>query len=282
MLDRVYGFTAGWWNTGVHPIRGNTKADWKQVSPVLYKLLDYCEVLVLCEQELDSALCAVVSDYNGRPDVIADFDLQSLCRKENRCCFKMVLIWNKIRVQLQEKSLRTRFQIVSAVDNNNYRVGQRVILELDGLPIEMCLIHWAQHPAHRGEDMKTAAARCLYAEFLCKEPKFKLIAGDFNTEPYSKALAELNVSRSAQYAIQYKSLWNPFWALLSEEGTLNSPNDKELKCLFPLFDQILVSSNFLDRFDIQPRIIKEYKPPKGEHYPIVLHFIRKDADHECQ
>jgi predicted extracellular nuclease len=110
---------------------------------------------------------------------------------------------------------------------------------LEGEPLHVLVNHW---PSRRAGAEETAYKRIAAAiknkeivdEIASKDPAAKiLVMGDFNDDPHSESIKELTLS----------SLYNPMEVLLT-----NYSGSTNYRGAWNLFDQILLSHNFLQQY----------------------------------
>lgn len=119
---------------------------------------------------------------------------------------------------------------------------------LDGSLIYVFVNHW---PSKRGGEDKTSASRNTAAatcrkeidKILLNDPKAKiLVMGDFNDNPDSYSIASVLKSYGKTELMASNSLYNP-WLTIYKQGRGTLANQD----LWSLFDQVLVSSAWLDK-----------------------------------
>ena len=266
-----------WWNTGLSPICGKPKVDFAQVLPGIIFLCEKADVVLLCEHV----------GYKNAPAINAYFS-QEGCKKhfvereindhKGRAGFKMTLLYNSdVMTFCELPSARCKFlQADGEFNSGNYRVGALIRLKSNFLAddLDIYAVHWSKHDECDAASMKFSAAQTLASKIRQSTTKYILCMGDFNTEPYDKAMAVLGASRSLRYVAKGKSsFYNPFWKFMPYTGTIMYSSNRAMKCDSPLFDQVLIGAGFLNgEFCHEVQIFGDdvYVPPTGKHRPIVL------------
>lgn len=268
-----------WWNTSISPYGGTSPlGDFENVISVIVELSKQNDILVLGEFE-DENIARVLK--RKLPQYMK---FVSLYHKSGRLVMKNALIYDLSKMSINEHDIKNIVKMDSAVANTQYRVAQRVRLEMkqfDAL-IDLFVVHWNQKDEPYGDDRKIGAICRLNREMfgedevrLCEAAT--IVVGDFNSEPSSPIFRHMNVTRSIDYSRNKGSLYNPFWRKLHDGiGTLVSDNTVDIRSHRVVFDSIILSHKFLllPRFKCKERIYGQriYKPGVSEHSPIGVEF----------
>lgn len=285
--DKICPFSIAWWNTSLDPYGNKTDKAPLNVDNIRKGILWLCshfDVVVLGEyvdqHELRNDLTRLNASIldSCEPRHMEVVDIHDSC---GRMEFRNLLIVNRIRVACDELCCKNITN--PGHEGRSYRIGQKIPIRIESsTPIDLFIVHWRQYGETDSSLIKIRAAHCLAQEIASSTTPFRICLGDFNAEPYSECLVELNSSRSESFAKRTNNLFNPFWRFLHGEGTLRYSNYERLRCDSPHFDQILISNGFLkaEPFSIHAGIIDPetslweslsfFKPRRGQHKPVFL------------
>ena len=276
--------TVAWWNTSLHPPRA-AKMDVGLTGYVykgLVRLLKRVDLLFLGECFDIAKIEKLVINYN-KGDKSKRFSVDWRREASENRKFHTICIFDEMKFEeTPDCEVENYLKLTDSLDGKYYRVGQLYDFYsmFFGKVVSFYVAHWSQYSEEDGEAMKILAAHRLRMEMGRTQSKYRICLGDFNCEPYAKAMAVLGASRSGDYVKNRGGFFNPAWALLArQQGSIASENTRFLKTQSPIFDQILIDRNLvlekglefvLELFDS-----KVYKPRKGEHSPVALTIIRK-------
>ncbi len=290
--NKIPSFSIAWWNTSFDPYGKKGDSTPPNAANIRNGILWLCsnfDVVVLGEYVDRHELCndlVLLNDHSldyYEPRYMKIVDI-SAC--DGRIEFRNLLIVNSIRVSCE--SLVCKNITRPGNTGRGYRIGQKIPIKIESSAIiDLFVVHWRQYGEADESMVKSQAAFSLAKEIESSSTPFRICLGDFNAEPYSECLIELNSSRSESFSKRTDNLFNPFWRFLHSEGTLRYSNYERLRCDSPHFDQILVSSGFLkdEQYDIHAGIIDPdsvkweslsfFKPRRGQHKPVFLTITPK-------
>ena len=281
MPDQKVSSIFSWWNTSLDPIRGKNNTSSTIVRETIRDLCTYCDIVILGEYTnkhgLENELKKLNFAFKGYSKEMRIIDLNS---QSGRTKFKNLIIYNSSLYSLLPVDGYNNidfFNFESGYYRNRYRVGQKVRFQCLALdkPIDFYIIHWGMYGEQQGEEKKKSAAITLWHDISKYKENHQICIGDFNTEPYSEALSCLAASRSIEYVKKHGGFFNPFWREIHHKGTINSPNHDSIKCINPMFDQILISQSFLNTTNtsLETGILNDdFDAKQGEHWPIYIKF----------
>lgn len=249
-------------------------------------LLNQADILFLGECTDCTRIENIVSCFNKEADarfIGRHFVVDGRRNAEENKPFHTICIYDEERFYVTSECEATDYlKLSDDEDGKYYRVGQRYDYYSSMLSevVSFFVVHWSQYSEEDGEAMKVLAAHQLRHSMSGSSAPYRLCLGDFNCEPYAKAMAALGASRSSDYVSDRGGFFNPAWAYLSTQyGSLASENTRFMKTDSPLFDQILLDQNLMAErgvlYDFDVLDSKVYTPRKGEHHPVTLTIIKK-------
>lgn len=277
-----------WWNTSADPYgESNSHSDQQVIQDDIIELCLSHDLIVLgeyCNTHLLETAIADLNLYCARNSINKNIILQDLFFKNSRLEIHNLLCFNDRKLAFH--SIENFTTANNGILEKQYRIGQRVRLYSLQLSkwLDIYVVHWSMHSESNGNQKKVAAATRLHRDiFEDGNPEnLKICMGDFNTEPYSDPLIALSASRSQNYVKKRGGLFNPFWKFLHDSGTIRAQNIENLKCDFPVFDQILLNQVFFKTgsiISLDPKIISLAREiSHSEHLPVSLTINIKGGD----
>lgn len=274
--------TVAFWNCGLAPAgRGDGCADdetYGAAGRTVRSLVQQgARMLGLCE--VDEA-----SVRRLRPFLPKSFTLGSCVGRDDRIRWDLALAYDRDAWENRGGSTK----IVARYKESAFKAGWRRVLRhrSTGVEVTIFLAHWRS----RLHDGRLARERCGEELRRCieREQRSIIVMGDFNDEPFDKALESLNTSRDIHLVRKNRTLlFNPFWRHLGHEdrharrcGTYFHRNGDTTR--WRTFDQIIISSDFL-----QDRgLCYEWAGPAtqfedvGDHVPVRLDLHSKEIHHD--
>jgi Endonuclease/Exonuclease/phosphatase family len=183
--------------------------------------------------------------------------------------------------------------ITVSYQRQTYRAGYRTKFRHVSTDTEVAvyLAHWRS----RLNDGRLARERCAeqLRQRIVREKVHVLLMGDFNDEPFDKALENLNATRDMHLARERPGmLFNPFWRHLGHEdrqdptcGTYYHRNGDTTR--WRTFDQILMSAGFLGNHGLiydRTRVVRTLENPGSsnsrirtyaDHLPVAIDLVVK-------
>lgn len=237
--------TIAFWNCGLAALhegnRGAENAAYEAAGRTIGRLVhDGAKMLGLCE----------VSDADLkrlRQFLPRSYTLRSCVRREDRLRWDLALAYDR---DVWEHGGTGR-RVIARYGTHSYKAGWRNPLRhrATGVDVAIYVAHWRS----RLNDGALARERCgvELGRSAAREKCSVLLMGDFNDEPFDKALESLNTSRDIHLVREnQRLLFNPFWRHLGHEdrnaarcGTYFHRNGETTR--WRTFDQIIISADFL-------------------------------------
>lgn len=263
----MFDISFTWWNTGIDPEKSNRHWDDDYIDSI------HTTIQELCKESDIIVLGEYIDNHNLYAKLPAKFTIVSCYDRQNLITFKNTIIFDQNRFSIDGdlKSVTS----LSPSNTYGYRVTQIVKMrELSSSKtFELYIIHWRMH---REDDLdnKCDAARVVADTYFSNNGvDYGFVLGDFNTEPFSRPFKYLRASRCRKYTCERALFWNPFWKSMCRGslGTICDRGRHDHMCYNPVFDQILVSRSVaMEDCEISHKIWKDFKPKRGEHWPILL------------
>lgn len=288
LAEEQDGFRLAWWNTSLNPPRtkGVSAKDPVSVYAGLDRLLEVADVVFLGETLISKEIVDAVNRFNRKHSSFVDrreFVIDYRRGDAENSKFHTLCLYDPSSFKT-DKDCKVGDWLKMSDDelSKYYRIGQRYdfFSEFLGKTISFYVVHWSQYSEEDGEAMKMLAAHRLRSCMEGYDSLPIICLGDFNCEPYAKALATLGAARSEEYVLSRGGLFNPFWDFLGcHTGSIASENTRFMKTKSPVFDQILVNKAMLMRqgFEFRFRIMDGsiYEPTRGEHHPVMMSIVSR-------
>lgn len=270
MEEKVNSYKIVWWNTSLCPpvnkqiqLPSNSEGIKREIC----NLIDENDMVILGEYQPVPEIQQSILENS----VVDWLDLND--------CIDKIFFRNGIFYKTNKIALDDYVNITAVKTNprQNYRISQKLYANFISCNTLFCfyVIHW-RSPAANHESIKCQVAMRLWEdiedELNTASDRNIICIGDFNIEPFSDVFPVLDSSRHLDYVKQRGGFYNPFWRFLHNSGTIKYTNN-ETKCLYPLFDQILINHSIVinDRISFLAEILPlEIDVIKGQHYPIRL------------
>ena len=236
-----------WWNTSLSP-RGKDRVNNKENQAIAGEAI----ALMLIEKKIDFLGLGEVSqsDVTYFEDLFNDtpYSITSCFEKVGKGQFCQAYIYNANKIRISNEKV-LEFSILG----RNYRVGHSLVIstKCDSL-INVVVSHWPSKLQSENDRVRNYLASTLRNKIHNLSEANVVLMGDFNAEPFEESMSEhLLASRDKLIVRKKKELfYNPFWSKLgmSEcQGYCGSYFFKSgMSSNWLLFDQIIVSSNFLN------------------------------------
>ncbi|MCX4244067.1 endonuclease/exonuclease/phosphatase family protein [Paraliomyxa miuraensis] len=274
--------TIVFWNCGLAPtVRRETRPEpgaCETAGRTIRQLVhDGAKVLGLCEVN-DASLQSL------RRFLPAGFDLHPCTGPVNGLHWDLALAFDSAAWKACGHARR----IVARYGNHSYKAGwKRPLLHRStGVEVAIYVAHWRS----RLRDGALGRQRCgqELATSMEKEKRPIVVMGDFNDEPFDKALEGMNTSRDIHLVRDSCNLlFNPFWRHLGHEdrhtrrcGTYFHRNGETTR--WRTFDQIIISAEFLQDRDLcyhwagpAPNV-----HDAGDHIPVRLDIYSRRLHHD--
>lgn len=301
-LPEGFKLSVVWWNTGMRALRkeleGTEPSHTAQINKLERKLLERQGVVRRLIRESDILILGEYINEFGLTGDVARINFEASKSKCNSCyscvdlyyeasgkmIFDNYVVYNKNKLYCVPQSIieRTVSNVGTRRKERRYKAYQCVkfdCVRFTNKSLDVFVVHWNMRDGFGGNEKR--AAKLKAAELLAKkiEPAggrpFKIVAGDFNNEPYEESLMWLESSRSRDYVSTAGGLYNPFWKYLNEEArTIYSPKNHEFMANGAIFDGILVNRAFVERSDqwrITPSILEaRFVMDVHDHNPVKL------------
>lgn len=236
-----------WWNTSLSP-RGKDRVDNKENQAIAGEAI----ALMLLEKKVDFLGLGEVSpsDIEYFNSLLSDtsYEITACFEQVGKGQFSQAYIYNANNVRILEQKVLEFSQI-----GRNYRVGHSLIIETKcNSFINIIVSHWPSKLQSSNDIIRNQLAITLRNHIFNLSEDKVILMGDFNAEPFEESLSEyLLASRDKPKVRKKKELfYNPFWSKLGTskcEGFCGSYFYKSgMVSNWHLFDQIIVSSNFLN------------------------------------
>lgn len=289
-----------WWNVGVSPAILKKR----ERNPNEYSLWSDFLVLLKDSHEMDLfALCEVSSSDVAslqNDDRFLDFEIVDLTEKSGNSRFDICLLAKKSKLSIVSHQCE---QVIKS--GKNLKLGQYVVFMASGCeePLHFMFSHWPSRMyCHENSPQRHLLGMRL-RDFFDRissenEDLFFVFAGDYNDEPFDKALSEhFMATRDRSMAAKKKQLlYNPFWRFMTN-GAFSYGSGLPFGTYFHrygsstkwrTFDQIIFSSSFLRDeawiLDDSSVSIIDYPPYlsmifdrkyKFDHLPVVSSISRR-------
>lgn len=287
MNDVKTGETIVFWNCGLAPTKKNMlvadAASCDAAAEMIRGLVQGgASMLGLCE--VDEASISLL-----RRHFPVSFEVRPYVHALERSRWDLALAYDKEVWGLRGRTI----PITVGYQRHTYRAGccTKFLHISTGTNVAVYLAHWRS----RLHDGGLARERCgeQLRQRIGREKSHVLVMGDFNDEPFDKALENLNATRDMHLARERPGmLFNPFWRHLGHEdrhdpacGTYYHRNGDTTR--WRTFDQILVSPEFLGEYGLlydRTRIIGALEAPtnsnpgnrsRTEHFPVAIDLVVK-------
>lgn len=233
-----------YWNTGLAPHRGKPQRDHDDVlARVQAMFADGIELIVLGEIKSEP--------FKELADALSCESVEIFDRAAKWNFWNMgVLHSSSVRVH--------KLSPVTRVDKKaTLKVSFPIKVEKpNSLEFRLYLLHWRSRCRREGDREREIAAQELWPAIRRELDLDQAVAvmGDFNDEPFDKALGWLNASRDPSHVLENPGsrMYNPCWHLASPAQVNpwapfgSYEHDADLSSQV-LLDQALFSHHFLDR-----------------------------------
>lgn len=283
-----------WWNTSLSPPISS-----KRGKAELIKLDRVCWVIgQFLQSEYDFICLGEVcdDDINYFEQKLNLKELNYLivkaAKKLNRSYFDTCIIYKKYHLLLPVYGEDAKYLSFNS-GTNLLKTATRFLFNLsppfnESLLIYLC--HWPSKLRDTSLDVISISERCrVDVEIQAKNTDNIILMGDFNLEPFEKALVHnLQTSRAKDVVLDKPNIfYNPFWKFLVTlpneiKGTYHYSNGRFHRDL--VIDQMIFSSSFLsERWNFSDDLIdivdipnfKGKKNQISDHLPIVGIIERK-------